>query len=119
MVPVGPRVDRHAADPSSTTAAEAVHRTFLTALNDQDLEAAERCVDRHGQATGTAHGRLHGAPATHRRYRASYFYRVRIADGLIVERVQRADVRGQMRQLYGRGLGAVGLSATLWRLPAG
>jgi hypothetical protein len=24
-----------------------------------------------------------------------------------------------MRQLYGRGLGAVGLSAMLWRLPAG
>jgi hypothetical protein len=24
-----------------------------------------------------------------------------------------------MRQLYGRGFGAVGLSAMLWRLPAG
>jgi hypothetical protein len=36
----------------------------------------------------------------------------------IVERVQQADVLGQMRQLYGRGLGAVGLSATVWRLPA-
>ena len=36
----------------------------------------------------------------------------------IVERGQQADVLGQMRQLYGRGLGAVGLSATVWRLPA-
>jgi hypothetical protein len=70
-------------------------------------------------AAGTAYGRLYGAPATHRRYRASYFDRVRIADGLIVERVQQADVLGQMRQLYGRGFGAVGLSAMLWHLPAG
>jgi hypothetical protein len=70
-------------------------------------------------AAETSHGRLYGASATHRRYRASYFDRVRITDGLIVERVQQADVLGQMRQLYGRGLGAVGLSAMLWRLPAG
>ena len=72
----------------------------------------------HGRATGTAEGRLYGAPATHRRYTASYFDRVRIERGLIVERVQQADVLGQMRQLYGRALGSVGLSAMLWRLPA-
>ena len=72
----------------------------------------------HGEARGTADGRLYGAPATHRRYRASYFDRVRVVDGLIVERVQQADVLGQIRQLYGRALGAVGLSAMLWRLPA-
>ena len=70
----------------------------------------------HGTATGTADGRLYGAPATHRRYSASYFDRVRIADGLIVERVQQADVLGQMRQLYGRALGSAGISAMLWRL---
>ncbi len=159
--------------PPSTTAAETVYRTFLTALNDQDLEAAARCVDldryredcvgftggwvgwdaataslatvwrglpdlrvelaevavadggdrgpvvlAHGTATGTADGRLYSAPATHRRYVASYFDRVLLVDGLIVERVQQADVLGQMRQLYGRALGSVGISAMLCRLPA-
>ena len=156
------------------TTAETLYRTFLAALNDQNLAAAARCVhvDRyredcvgftggwvgwaeataslstvwrglpdlsvelhdvavtrsesegsvvlaHGQASGTADGRLYGAPATHRTYTASYFDRVRIVDGLILERVQQADVLGQMRQLYGRALGSVGISAMLCRLPAG
>ncbi len=34
----------------------------------------------------------------------------------IVERVQQADILGQMRQLYGKGLGLAGLAAMLWRL---
>jgi hypothetical protein len=29
--------------------------------------------------------------------------------------VQHSDVLGQMRQLYGRGFGLVGLGALLWR----
>lgn len=70
-------------------------------------------------ATGTADGRLYGAPTTHRRYTASCFDRVLVADGLVVERVQQADVLGQVRQLYGRALGSVGISAMLCRLPAG
>ena len=133
------------------TTAEILYRSFLTALNDQDLAAAARCVHpdlyredcigftggwvgwaeataslttvwrglpdlrvelldvavtaqgpegmvvlAHGRASGTADGRLYGAPATHRSYTASYFDRVRIVDGLIVERVQQADVLGQM-----------------------
>lgn len=36
---------------------------------------------------------------------------------MIVERVQQADVLGQMRQLYGRAFGLVGLGALLRRLP--
>jgi hypothetical protein len=31
--------------------------------------------------------------------------------------VQQADVLGQMRQLYGRAFGLLGLGALLWRLP--
>jgi hypothetical protein len=40
---------------------------------------------------------------------------VHLRDGLIVERVQQADILGQMRQLYGRMFGVVGTSAMLLR----
>lgn len=72
----------------------------------------------HGTASGTNTGKLFGAPATRRRYETSFFDYVRVSDGLIVERVQQADVLGQMRQLYGRGFGMVGLGSLLWRTPA-
>ena len=65
---------------------------------------------------GTATGRLYGAPATRRAFEASFFDFVRVENGRIVERVQQTDVLGQMRQLYGKGLGLVGLGAKLWRL---
>ena len=35
---------------------------------------------------------------------------------LVRERVQQADILGQMRQLYGKGLGLVGLGAMFLRL---
>jgi predicted ester cyclase len=70
----------------------------------------------HGHALGTATGKLYGAPATGKSYRASFFDMVHVEDGLIVHRVQQADVLGQMRQLYGRALGALGTSALLWKL---
>ena len=38
------------------------------------------------------------------------------ADGQIIERVQQADVLAQMRQLYGKALGLVGLDAMFLRL---
>lgn len=41
---------------------------------------------------------------------------VRIDDGHIIERVQQADVLAQMRQLYGKALGLVGLDAMFLRL---
>jgi hypothetical protein len=41
---------------------------------------------------------------------------VRVRDDRIVERVQQADILGQMRQLYGKGLGLVGLGAMFRRL---
>lgn len=147
--------------------AVAVYRTFLDALNRQDLEAAARCVDparyrencvgftrgfvgwddatasvtevwkglpdlhvdlahvagegdvalAHGTVAGTNTGKLYGAPPTKRYYRASFFDYVRVADGLIVERVQQADVLGQMRQIYGKAFGVAGLAALLWRTP--
>ena len=37
-------------------------------------------------------------------------------DGRIVERVQQTDVLAQMRQLYGRGVGMVGLGPMFWCL---
>jgi hypothetical protein len=41
----------------------------------------------------------------------SYFDYVRLDQGRIVERVQQADILGQMRRLYGRVLGVAGVSA--------
>jgi predicted ester cyclase len=70
----------------------------------------------HGTVRGTATGRLYGAPATKRSFEASFFDYVRVDDGLIVERIQQADVLGQMRQLYGKAVGLVGLSAMFLRL---
>ncbi|HEX6523375.1 MAG TPA: ester cyclase [Streptosporangiaceae bacterium] len=81
-----------------------------------DIFADESVVLAHGTVTGTASGRLYGAPATKRGYQASFFDFVRVEDGRIVERVQQADVLGQMRQLYGKGLGTIGLAAMFWRL---
>ena len=69
-----------------------------------------------GTVRGTATGRLYGAPATKRSFESSFFDYVRLEEGLIVERVQQADVLGQMRQLYGKAIGLVGLGAMLWRL---
>ncbi len=71
----------------------------------------------HGTVRDTNTGRLYGAPATKRTYEASFFDYVRLEDGVIVEKVQQADVLGQMRQLYGRAFGLLGLGALLWRLP--
>jgi predicted ester cyclase len=72
----------------------------------------------HGTVTGTATGRLYGAPATRRGYQASFFDFVRVDGGRIIERVQQADILIRMRQLYGKGLGTVGLAAMFWRLLA-
>ena len=70
------------------------------------------------QATvrGTAMGRLYGAPATKRSFEANFFDYVRVENGLIVERIQQTDVLGQMRQLYGKVVGLVGLGAMFLRL---
>jgi predicted ester cyclase len=70
----------------------------------------------HGVVRGTATGRLYGAPATKRSFEASFFDYVRVQDGLIIERVQQADVLSQMRQLYGKALGLAGLDAMFLRL---
>jgi predicted ester cyclase len=80
-----------------------------------DLVAGPDIALARGTVGGTALGRLYGAPATKRRYQASFFDYVRVHDGLIVQRVQQADVLGQMRQLYGRAFGVVGISAMLLR----
>jgi len=70
----------------------------------------------HGTVRGTATGRLYGAPATKRSFQASFFDYVRVQDGQIIERIQQADVLTQMRQLYGKALGLVGLDAMFLRL---
>jgi hypothetical protein len=46
-----------------------------------------------------------GASAIKRPYEVSFFGYVRLADGRITERVQQAELLGQMRQLYGRAIG--------------
>jgi predicted ester cyclase len=80
-----------------------------------NLAGEEDYAVARGTVSGTATGRLYGAPATKRRYEASFFDYVRVEDGRIVERVQQADVLGQMRQLYGRAMGLVGLGAMFLR----
>jgi predicted ester cyclase len=81
-----------------------------------DLQAGPTSALARGTVRATNTGRLYGAPATKKSYEASFFDWVRVEDGLIVERVQQADVLGQMRQLYGKAFGLVGLGAMLWRL---
>src|SRR5215470_9288283 len=81
-----------------------------------NLIAAEDVALARGTVRGTAMGRLYGAPATKRSFEASFFDFVRVQDGLIIERVQQADVLGQMRQLYGKALGLAGLDAMFLRL---
>ena len=101
-------------------AKESVRRVWK-GLPDLRVELAQVMADgdvvlAHGTARGTATGRLYGAPATRRSYEASFFDYVQVQDGLIIERVQQADVLGQMRQLYGKALGLLGLDAMFLRL---
>ena len=101
-------------------AKESVRRVWK-GLPDLRVELAQVMADgdvalAHGAVRGTATGRLYGAPATRRSFEASFFDYVRVQDGLIIERVQQADVLGQMRQLYGKALGLAGLDAMFLRL---
>jgi predicted ester cyclase len=101
-------------------AKESVRRVWK-GLPDLRVELARVLADgdialAHGTVRGTATGRLYGAPATKRSFEASFFDYVRVEDGQIIERVQQADVLGQMRQLYGKALGLVGLDAMFLRL---
>ena len=80
-----------------------------------DLATGPDFAIARGTVSGTALGRLYGAPATKHHYEASYFDYVRLDQGQIIERIQQADILGQMRQLYGRVLGVAGVSAMLLR----
>ena len=96
-------------------------RKVWKGLPDLRVELAQVLADgevalAHGTVRGTATGRLYGAPATKRPFEASFFDYVRVQDGQIIERVQQADVLAQMRQLYGKVLGLVGLDAMFLRL---
>ena len=96
-------------------------RKVWKGLPDLRVELAQVLADgevalAHGAVRGTATGRLYGAPATKRPFEASFFDYVRVDDGRIIERVQQADVLAQMRQLYGKALGLVGLDAMFLRL---
>jgi predicted ester cyclase len=96
-------------------------RKVWKGLPDLRVELAQVLADgevalAHGTVRGTATGRLYGAPATKRPFEASFFDYVRVEDGQIIERVQQADVLGQMRQIYGKVLGLAGLDAMFLRL---
>lgn len=96
-------------------------RQVWKGLPDLSVELAQVLADgdvalAHGTVRGTATGRLYGAPATKKAFEASFFDYVRVDNGRITERVQQADVLGQMRQLYGKALGLVGLDAMFLRL---
>jgi predicted ester cyclase len=101
--------------------AKASVRRVWQGLPDLRVELSHVLADAgvavaHGTVRGTATGRLFGAPATKRAFAASFFDYVRVDDDKIVERVQQADILGQMRQLYGKALGLVGLDAMFLRL---
>jgi predicted ester cyclase len=101
--------------------AKASVRQVWKGLPDLRVELAQILADgdvalAHGTVRGTATGRLYGAPATKRSFEASFFDYIRVDDGQIIERVQQADVLGQMRQLYGKGLGLIGLDAMFLKL---
>lgn len=101
--------------------AKASVRKVWQGLPDLRVELSQVLADAdvavaHGTVRGTATGRLYGAPATKRAFAASFFDYVLVDDGKIVERVQQADILGQMRQLYGKALGLVGLDAMFLRL---
>lgn len=81
-----------------------------------DVFGDDTTVLARGTATGTNTGRLYGVPATRRAYRVVFFDSCRFRDGLIVRRVQHADVITQMRQLYGRGVGTLGLLSSIVRV---
>lgn len=96
-------------------------RQVWKGLPDLRVDLAQVLADgevalAHGTVRGTATGRLYGAPATKRSFEASFFDYVQVDDGHIIERVQQADVLAQMRQLYGKALGLVGLDAMFLRL---
>jgi predicted ester cyclase len=101
--------------------AKASVRQVWKGLPDLRVELAQILADgdvalAHGTVRGTATGRLYGAPATRRSCEASFFDYIRVDDGQIIERIQQADVLGQMRQLYGKALGLVGLDAMFLKL---
>jgi predicted ester cyclase len=100
--------------------AKASVTTIWKALPDLRVELHEvadgpEYAIARGTVRGTAEGRLYGAPATKRSFEASFFDYVEVEDDLIVKRVQQSDVIGQMRQLYGRALGLVGVGALFLR----
>ena len=76
----------------------------------------ENTVLARGTAGGTNTGRLYGVSATGRSYRVAFFDSCEFVDGRIVRRVQQADVISQMRQLYGRAFGTVGLLSSIIRI---
>jgi hypothetical protein len=101
--------------PEGSANPTAVYSGFLDALNRKNLDAAAAYVDvdryRENCVAFTG-GFVNWADA-----KASL---AQVWKGLpdlnVVERVQQSDVLGQMKQLYGRAFGAIGLSAMLWRL---
>lgn len=81
-----------------------------------DLFGDDTTALARGRAHGTNTGRLYGVPATRRPYTVTFFDSVQVVDGLVVRRVQQADSITQMRQLYGRGLGSLGVVSSLLRV---
>ena len=79
-------------------------------LATRDVALARGAIRRN--ATGC----LYCVHAIKRSFEASFFDDVLRDGGLIVERVQQADVRGQMRQLYGKAPSR-NLAATAWPIP--
>ena len=81
-----------------------------------DLFGDDTTALARGRAHGTNTGRLYGVPATRRPYTVTFFDSVEVVDGRVVRRVQQADSITQMRQLYGRGIGSLGVVASLFRV---
>jgi len=65
----------------------------------------------HGIVRGTATGRFYGAPATLQTFEPNSLDFVRVRDGLIVDRIQQADVFCRMLQLLRTRTGLMGRGA--------
>lgn len=76
----------------------------------EDLIAEDDKVYARCTVTATNSGRFFGLPPTNRKSKVSMFDYAKIKDGKIVERFQQADNLGQLGQLFGPWLKAVGIT---------
>jgi hypothetical protein len=69
----------------------------------------------YGLSCGPAPVRASPERCAWTRVSANFFDYVRVENNPIVERIQQTDLLEQIRQVYGKVVGTVGLTAMFWR----